>query len=159
MSQWFAIKKVLGHWVNPIQTVVTITRHKALHFTIAGLFISTIIVQALQVAKVHAAPLAIINPDLEQVIGSKPKCFDQVGWGNNAVTWSLVSDTHSGSKAQSVKISKYVSGDRKLMMTENSSCAPAVTPGETYELSAWYKSTSTKNSLTAFRHSDRKSVV
>ena len=153
MSQWFAIKKVLGHWVNPIQTVVTITRHKALHFTIAGLFISTIIVQALQVAKVHAAPLAIINPDLEQVIGSKPKCFDQVGWGNNAVTWSLVSDTHSGSKAQSVKISKYVNGDRKLMMTENSSCAPAVTPGETYELSAWYKSTSTKNSLTAFRHS------
>ena len=51
-----------------------------------------------------------------------------------------------------MRITGYVNGDRKLIHTENAACAPAVTPGKSYDLSVWYKSTGA-NSLTVFRHS------
>jgi hypothetical protein len=41
-------------------------------------------------------------------------------------------------------------GDYKLIPTDAAS--PAVTPGTVYSLSAWYKSTTDKNSLTVFAH-------
>jgi hypothetical protein len=94
-----------------------------------------------------------VNPDLEQVSGGVPTCFTRAGWGDHTVVWSLSADAHSGTRAQSVSITNYTSGDRKLIPTENGTCAPAVVPGEAYDLSVWYKSTSARNSLTVFRHS------
>jgi hypothetical protein len=55
--------------------------------------------------------------------------------------------------AQSITLSNYVSGDRKLIMAESADCGPAVTPGNQYDLSVWYKSTSANTSFTLFRHS------
>lgn len=139
--------------VSRLQVVGTNVISTILHVAIASLVIGTTITPMLLPNVASAAPAAIINPDLEQITGSTPNCFSRAGWGNSTVVWSLTAAAHSGSKAQSVKITNYVSGDRKLMITENASCAPAVTPGEKYELSVWYKSTSAKNSLTVFRHS------
>ncbi len=102
---------------------------------------------------VIAAPVALTNPGLEQSNNGLPTCYQQAGWGDNNATWALSNDTHSGNAAQSVTVINYASGDRKLMMTENASCAPAVIAGASYQLSAWYKSTGDKNSLTVFRHS------
>jgi hypothetical protein len=102
---------------------------------------------------VGAAPPTVTNPSLETVIGSVPACFTQSGWGDHAVAWSLTPAAHSGTSAQSVTLSNYVSGDRKLLMAESGACAPAAQPGTTYQLSVWYMSTSTRNSLTVFRHS------
>ncbi len=100
-----------------------------------------------------AAPTAITNPSLEQTTGGIPNCFEQSGWGGNTVAWALTASAHTGTVAQTVTVSAYTAGDRKLMMAENTTCAPAVTPGTTYQLSVWYKSTAPANTLTVFRHS------
>jgi hypothetical protein len=100
-----------------------------------------------------AAPTAVPNADLEQVTAGHPECFSQSGWGDNAATWALTTAAHSGQVAQSVTVSGYASGDRKLLISENATCAPAVTSGQTYTLSVFYKSTTAANGLTVFRHS------
>ena len=100
----------------------------------------------------RAAPTSIQNPSLEQSTGGIPTCFARSGWGNNTPTWTITTDAHTGSAAQSLTVANYVSGDRKLMMSETATCAPAVIPGKAYTLGAWYKSTSAKNTLTVFRH-------
>jgi hypothetical protein len=100
-----------------------------------------------------AAPTAVPNADLEQVTAGHPECFSQSGWGDNAATWALTGAAHSGQVAQSVTVSGYASGDRKLLISENATCPPAVTPGQTYTLSVFYKSTTAANALTVFRHS------
>jgi hypothetical protein len=103
--------------------------------------------------RVSAAAAALVNPDLEQVTGTTPNCFEQSGWGNNTPAWKLSTAAHSGTVAQSITVTNYATGDRKLMMSENAACAPAVTAGATYKLSVWYQSNAVKNSLTVFRHS------
>jgi hypothetical protein len=99
-----------------------------------------------------AAPTSVQNPSLEQTTNGTPNCFTQGGWGTNTVAWSLVAG-HTGTVAQQVVVSGYTNGDRKLMPTENATCAPAVTPGSSYTLSVWYKSTTATNHLTVFTHS------
>jgi hypothetical protein len=117
-----------------------------------GLLITTLV--GLMVAPaVLAAPAALTNPSLEQYAGNTPACFEQAGWGDNNATWAITNNAHTGAAAQSVTIANYASGDRKLMLSENNNCAPAVTAGNTYQISAWYKSTSAKNGFTIFRHS------
>jgi hypothetical protein len=80
-------------------------------------------------------PTQVPNGDLEFVQAGKPECFVPVGFGDRAATWSLSSDTHSGSVAEAVEVTNYVSGDAKLIMAENIACSPAVTPGKRYSLS------------------------
>jgi hypothetical protein len=100
-----------------------------------------------------AAPTAVPNASLEQVTAGQPNCFSRSGWGTNTAAWALTTAAHSGQVAQSVAVSGYASGDRKLLITENATCAPAVTPGQMYTLSVFYRSTTAANSLTVFRHS------
>ena len=99
-----------------------------------------------------AAPTTVSNGDLEDVTDGRPDCFSRSGWGDGTVTWALTDDANSGDVAQSLTISGYANGDRKLLITESEACGPAVTPGESYNLSVAYKST-TGVSLTVFRHS------
>jgi len=109
---------------------------------------------ALLAAVVPAADAAgVVNGDLEQVAGGVPTCFSQQGWGNNAATWALTTDAHSGTVAQSLTMTARTDGDRKLLITENATCAPAVQPGQTATLSVWYRSTTAATALTVFRHS------
>lgn len=128
-------------------------KDRLVYVVVVGVVLAVIAMPMLPPAKAYGATSAVVNADLEQITGTIPNCFNQAGWGNNKATWSISADAHSPSKAQSVRISNYLSGDRKLLITESATCAPAVTPGEQYSLSAWYKSTSAKNSITVFRHS------
>jgi peptidoglycan/xylan/chitin deacetylase (PgdA/CDA1 family) len=74
--------------------------------------------------------------------GSAPDCWQQGGFGTSTYTWSRTSSAHSGNWAQSVTVTSYTSGDRKLTTAQNSSaCSPRVNPGSTYTLGAWYQST------------------
>lgn len=146
------MRKSLNQLTYIVSTPVRI-RNRLLHAAVAGLVFSAVVIPTLQTKTVYGAP-TLVNSDLELVTGTVPDCYSQAGWGDHGLTWSLTNDSHSGVTAQSVTISDYVSGDRKLMMTETAACAPTVTPGETYQLSIWYKSTSVRNSLTVFRHSD-----
>jgi hypothetical protein len=102
---------------------------------------------------INAAPAMVVNPSLEQTTNNVPYCFEQSGWGDHTFNWSLTGDAHSGAVAQSITLSNYVSGDRKLILTESADCAPTVIPGNQYDLSVWYKSTSANISFTLFRHS------
>ncbi len=100
-----------------------------------------------------AAPVTVQNPSLETQTVGVPDCFEQSGYGTNTVTWAKAATAHTGTYAQSVTVSGYTNGDRKLLETENATCAPAVTPGSTYDLGIWYQSTTASTSLTVFRHS------
>lgn len=114
--------------------------------------LSALLMPLVPSTEVQAAPQTVTNPSLEQLAGGVPACFTQSGWGQHTANWQTVAG-RTGAVAQSVTIANYVSGDRKLLVTESAACAPAVAPGATYNLSVWYKSTAPVNSLTLFRHS------
>ena len=110
-------------------------------------------------AAIFAAPIAsalpetVQNPSLEQVVNGVPDCFQRSGHGSNRATWALTSAAHSGQVAQSLTITDYRNGDRKLLIRESASCAPSVTAGKKYSLSVWYTSTSPATYLSVFRRS------
>ena len=71
-----------------------------------------------------------------------PDCWQLGGFGTNTFTWTRVAGARSGSFAESLQMTARTSGDRKLVQTQDSgACAPAITAGAKYTLSAWYKST------------------
>jgi len=98
----------------------------------------------------------ISNPSLEVDADNNnvPDCWQLGGYGTNTVVWSRVAAAHSGSFAESMQITSRSSGDRKLVQTQDSgTCAPAVTPGDRYALSAWYKSTASTGFVVFYRTS------
>jgi len=80
------------------------------------------------------------NPSLENASGSTPTCWLFGASGTNTATWTRTTDAHTGSYAENLTISSYTSGDRKLVNTQDAgTCAPTVSPGHTYTVTAWYK--------------------
>lgn len=80
------------------------------------------------------------NPSLESANGSTPTCWLQGGFGTNTVAWTHTTDAHTGSFAENLNLSSWTSGDRKLIVAEDSgACAPAATPGHSYTVTGWYK--------------------
>lgn len=78
------------------------------------------------------------NPDTDDV----PDCWQHSGQGNNSFQWSWSDEAHSGALAQRLEILEYTDGFRRLVTRQDlGSCAPKATPGQVFELSAWYKST------------------
>ena len=92
---------------------------------------------------VHVANVNLLkNASLEAASGSAPTCWALGGYGTNTFAWSRTPDAHSGSFGESLNVTSYTSGDRKLVNTQDAgACAPAVTAGRTYTMTAWYKST------------------
>jgi peptidoglycan/xylan/chitin deacetylase (PgdA/CDA1 family) len=73
-----------------------------------------------------------------------PDCWQLGSSGTNTAAWSRTSSAHAGSWAESVTVSSYTSGDRKLVTSQGTSaCSPRITPGSSYNVSAWYQSTQT----------------
>lgn len=92
-------------------------------------------------------PGELINSSLETPANTGPgslsanssQCWERSKFGVNSAVWARVPSAHSGSWAEQVSIRNYISGDQKLLITQDSgSCSPAVIPGQTYEISAWY---------------------
>ncbi|MFE4823233.1 galactose oxidase, partial [Streptomyces sp. NPDC056704] len=95
----------------------------------------------------------VTNPGFEtDGTGGMPYCWEKSGWGDNDFTFSTVADSHSGSKAMKVTLTRRVDGDRKALITESATCAPVVTAGKQYDLGLWYKSTTPDTAITLFRH-------
>jgi peptidoglycan/xylan/chitin deacetylase (PgdA/CDA1 family) len=81
------------------------------------------------------------NPSLETASGSTPTCWLTGGYGTNTYTWTRTNDAHTGSWAEALNITAYMTGDRKFVNTQDAgTCAPSVSAGHTYTVSAWYKS-------------------
>lgn len=89
----------------------------------------------------------LINPSLEEDADgdNKADCWDRDGYGSSTANWTRTSDAHTGSFGEQLEITSFNSGDRKLLPAmdagQPAGCAPAVTAGELYQISAWYKST------------------
>ncbi|MEV6207301.1 galactose oxidase-like domain-containing protein [Kitasatospora sp. NPDC051914] len=95
----------------------------------------------------------IVNPGFEALDSTGwPTCWEQAGWGNGTASYQVVTGAHGGSNAVQVTVAGVTTGDRKTMMLENTSCAPAVTPGHQYDLGLWYRTTTPNTVVTAFRH-------
>jgi Galactose oxidase-like, Early set domain len=101
----------------------------------------------------YAQTELVINGGLELMDGSGfPSCFERSGWGENTYEFSVTDQAHSGFAAVRLEITGIDSGDRKVLMYEDPTCAPHVTQGHQYDLSVWYQSTSPDTVLTMFRH-------
>ncbi|MFF1384792.1 polysaccharide deacetylase family protein [Arthrobacter sp. NPDC058288] len=82
------------------------------------------------------------NPGLETMVNGVPQCWQAGGYGTNTRTLTTVSPGRTGSVAGRVVVSGYVDGDAKwLQSLDLGGCSPTATPGHTYALGAWYKST------------------
>jgi hypothetical protein len=82
------------------------------------------------------------NASLEAASETTPTCWATGGFGTNTFVWLRVSDAHTGKFAENLVISAYESGDRKFVNTQDSgACAPEISPGRRYAVSAWYKAT------------------
>ncbi len=81
------------------------------------------------------------NPSLEQGSSNPPSCWLLGGYGTNTASWTWTADAHTGTHAENLNITSYTNGDRKLLTNFSSACSPAVVPGHTYTITAWYKST------------------
>jgi hypothetical protein len=91
------------------------------------------------------------NADLEAIPSpvAAPTCWTRAGFGGatgagHVGTWAHSVDAHSPKNSEQVTISTFVDGDEKLISTQDPAgsgdpCAPAGTPGHTYQASAWYK--------------------
>ena len=95
----------------------------------------------------------VVNSGLSQMgPGSFPLCFGKYGSGNNTYSIGTTSKAHDGGKAIQVTISKLTSGARTVLTTENTSCAPWVTPGHQYDLGVWYMSSTPDAVMVLYRH-------
>jgi peptidoglycan/xylan/chitin deacetylase (PgdA/CDA1 family) len=94
-----------------------------------------------QYGTVATAPNSTTTTD-----GKEPACFQEAGASpsTNTASWTQSTNSHSGQYAETVNVSNWASGDRKLVLTQRASqanCLTAVTPGRTYSLWVWYNGT------------------
>jgi hypothetical protein len=85
-------------------------------------------------------PIPLQNASLEQASGATPASWLLGGYGTNSYSWSHTTDAHSGTYAERLSVSKYQSGDRKLLSAFSDSSSPSVTTAHVYSISVWYKS-------------------
>jgi peptidoglycan/xylan/chitin deacetylase (PgdA/CDA1 family) len=84
----------------------------------------------------------ITNPSLETLTSGVPQCWQNGSYGTNTPTFTTVTPGHTGSRAAQLTVTGYASGDAKwLPALDLGGCSPTTTPGHSYALGAWYKST------------------
>ena len=106
--------------------------------------ISVPIGTALLSSPAGAASIAVSNPSLESATSSVPTCWQTNSWGTNSAKYSRVSPGHTGNYAETVTISSYSSGARRLVLAMGTAgCTPTVTGGHQYQISNWYKASGT----------------
>lgn len=104
---------------------------------IAAVFLLNINLLALAPHKLNAAAANLIaNPSVETASGTLPASWSQGGWGTNTTTFTYgTTGANTGSRSLSVNTTSYTSGDAKWYFAD-----VAVTPGQAYTYSEFYKS-------------------
>ena len=96
------------------------------------------------------------NPSLETDSDGDnvPDCWKRQNLGSTSGGWARTEESHTGSWAQRARISSYSSGDRRLVVLQDTgTCAPAATPGRSYRVSGWYKTDSRAAFVATYRTS------
>jgi hypothetical protein len=84
----------------------------------------------------------VANPSLETDANHDgvPDCWEATSFGDNDGTAALTSDAHTGMAAERIDVTRWVSGDRKVVTTQDrGQCAPPVVAGRTYAVTASYR--------------------
>jgi peptidoglycan/xylan/chitin deacetylase (PgdA/CDA1 family) len=84
----------------------------------------------------------LLNPSLEDDANADaiPDCWMRHTHGDLSATWTRTEDSRGGSRAQQVTLTRHVSGDVKLVSSQDlGACAPPVRAGHRYRVTAWYK--------------------
>lgn len=127
--------------------------HPRIRSRIAVLLVVVITTTALATTESQAAPVnGIENGDLTAGGIDSFTCFINSGWGDHTDELTAVTGRGGTGRAASLTVSNWSSGDRKLLQTQTTDCAPAVTAGSEYRIGVWYTATRPVN-LTLFRHS------
>jgi peptidoglycan/xylan/chitin deacetylase (PgdA/CDA1 family) len=90
-------------------------------------------------------PNMLQNASLETDANSDqvPDCWQRGGSGTNSGTYTLTTNAFEGARAQRIDVTSFSSGARRLVSRQDSgACAPAITPGHRYTVSARYIATS-----------------
>jgi hypothetical protein len=123
------------------------------------------VVAALVVAGLYAgaglgsavASTLVVNPSFETgwTSSTSATCWQIGGVGSGSATLSPSSTAHSGSLAAKLTITSLSSGgNRKVVIDQQSaSCAPAVSIGHKYAVSAWYRSSAALLMVVYYRDS------
>ncbi|MDQ3338021.1 MAG: Ig-like domain-containing protein [Myxococcota bacterium] len=68
-----------------------------------------------------------------------PDCWQRGGTGTNTATYTLTNTAYDGTRAQRIDVTSITSGARRLVSAQDTgACAPAITPGRQYTVSARY---------------------
>ena len=80
------------------------------------------------------------NQGLETVdsSGVVPAGWWRAGYGTNTASWWFNYTAHGGRIAQGLRITKYQSGDRKLLTSQTGNGLPVIA-GRQYDISSWYQ--------------------
>jgi peptidoglycan/xylan/chitin deacetylase (PgdA/CDA1 family) len=100
--------------------------------------------------------IALPNASLEaDTLGiSLPDCWKRQSPGSTDGGWLRTPEAHSGSWAQRARINSYSSGDRRLVVTQDTgTCAPRATPGHRYRVSGWYRTDAPAGFVATYRGS------
>ncbi|MFH5880295.1 polysaccharide deacetylase family protein [Arthrobacter sp. NA-172] len=83
----------------------------------------------------------IKNPSLETQQNGIPQCWAAGGYGANTSAFAVVSPGHTGNVAEKLTVTGYVDGDAKLLPAlDLGGCSPTATAGHSYNIGAWYTS-------------------
>jgi len=95
------------------------------------------------------------NPSLETDTNADnvPDCWRRVNTGTTTGGWSRNTDAHSGGWAQTARVASLgANSDRRLIVFQDTgACSPVVTPGRTYRVSAWYKTSGRAGFVASYR--------
>ena len=83
----------------------------------------------------------LINPSLEADTNSDqiPDCWQRGGTGTNSATYTLTNNAYDGARAQRIDMTSFTSGARRIVSRQDTgTCAPAITPGRQYTMTARY---------------------
>ena len=108
--------------------------------TLIALCAATLLVYAAGAAGADTPGNLLQNASLEQGSGNTPSCWLLGGYGTNSYQWTRTSDAHTGSYAEALNVPSFTNGDRKLLTAFSGNCSPPVTPGHSYTVTVWYKS-------------------
>ncbi len=86
----------------------------------------------------------LVNPSLEDDANADatPDCWTHAAFGTSTATWARTPAAFAGSWADRVDVTSITSGARRLLVAQdNGTCAPSVSPGHRYTVTAAYRGT------------------
>ena len=136
----------LASWLSPLPPADAVAASFGLTIDSVG----TLTTDDYGFADTTAAPAppgvnALVNPSLETAgADGFPQCWIGAGYGTNTPVWTRVTDAADGTYAERLELTSRTDGDAKLIPSwDSGNCAPLVTVGSTYTMSAAYKSNAT----------------